>query len=658
MNPGQVGKEAAAQASKDAAKSAAKEAAKSSAMDAAKTGFDAKGTFVDGVNAVKDYNEETGNAVAADGFKEGDKVAPGKVVNDEGEIVDSATKEGMMAAANIASAIFTGGTGNAAIQAGKTAGTQAAKEGAKQAAKEGAKQAAKEGAKQAAKEGAKNAAKEGTKQAAKEGAKQGAKGFGAGNKNMLGSMPGGMGGGNNNGLPKEAINKLGGALDRGIGMAADELEKLPGVEQSMEEGKEVFQAINGAFDVAGAATSGDVEGVKQGVKKIKKAGYDLKVKWIARIGIVVFFLLIIVSILILPFEGGYLTLNDFMEDAKEVVGNAWSALTGSQAPSNELVKSIIGEVDDFDNLSQNRKNILLAAALAVGKPYSGSGRPTNTSLDGLSSGVDSGGLMEWLIWNISGADPGYLNGNAIAASDSFTSISEGDLKPGDFGVNGDVVGIYFGGGEWVIVDTELGVVRTSYSGFTTFYRYSSIDSSTVINSTPTTIDEKVQAVLQAAQLAVDNKIPYEMGGIVYQPGIDGNHFGEYLFTSSYANTGYTDYNEKHNHFYKGLDCSNFVGWALYTGIGDRSCISQGCKGIKANAAVPINASELRPGDIGFYIDYSHVGLYAGDGYWYEQGSGGDYKEATVNGETKMSKGYTKYTKDSGFVIYYRLKALM
>ena len=637
MNPGQTGKQAAQQASKDAAKQAAK--------DAAKTGFDAKDAFNKGYGAVKGYNEETGNPIAGEGFQEGDKVAPGKVVNDQGEVVDSATKEGLMAAANIAS-LFTGGTGNAAIQGGKQAGAQAAKEGAKQGAKQAAKEGAKQGAQQAAKEGA------------KQGVSQGAKGFGSGNKNLLNKMPGGGGMGNGNGLPKDAMNKIGGAIDNGIGQLSDKLDEIPGVEKSMEENKEVFQAVNGAFDAAGSALNGDVDGVKQGIKKVKKAKKDLAAKWIAKLAVPILFFLILISILILPFEGGYLTLNDFMEDVSELAGNAWSALTGSQTPSNELVKSIVGEVPDFDSLSQNRKNILLAAALAVGKPYSGSGRPTNTSLEGLDSGVDSGGLMEWLIWNISGGDPGYLNGNAIASSSSFSSISEGDLKPGDFGVNGDIVGLYFGNGEWAIVDTELGVIRTTYSGFTSYYKYNSIDSSTVVTSTPSTIDEKVQAVLQAAQMAVDAKVPYEYGGRVHAKGIEGNHFGESIFSSSYANGDQLTYNKNHSHYYTGLDCSNYIGWILYTALDDRSCINQATSGIRANAAVPITAAELKPGDIGFYVDGGHVGLYAGNGYWYQQGSTGDYKEATVDGETKMSKGYSKYTQNTGFVNYFRLKALM
>ena len=80
MNPGPTGKQAAQQASKDAAKQAAK--------DAAKTGFDAKDAFNKGYDAVKGYNEETGNPIAGEGFQEGDKVAPGKVVNDQGEVVN------------------------------------------------------------------------------------------------------------------------------------------------------------------------------------------------------------------------------------------------------------------------------------------------------------------------------------------------------------------------------------------------------------------------------------------------------------------------------------------------------------------------------------------------------------------------------------------
>ena len=603
------------------------------------------------LNQAQEANKQNQGEAAPPGAKPGDKVAPGKVVGEDGKVEDSDVKEGLNAAINVAS-LFTGGAAGAA----KQAGAQAAKQGAKQAASQAAKQAGKQAASQAG------------KQAGKQAAGQAAKGAGAGNRNLLSQKPGGGGGmakmGGNNPIKKKAMEKVGTAIDKGVGKAADKLEKSETIKKFAKDNKEEFKTINKAFDAVGAAMSGDKEGLKDSVKELKKNGKKVAKKAIKK-HIIRFVLpmipgilgfLILIVIIILPFEGGYLALTDFVEGVGEVISNAWSYITDSQDPSDDLVKSVIGDVPGYDSLSQNRKNILLAASLAIGTKYNSTGKPQNATVDGISNGINAGGFAEWLIWNVSGGDPGNLSGSAIRSSSKFTSISESELQPGDFGVSGENVGIYFGNGEWVIVDSSEGVVRTKYSGFTSFYKYKDIDSSSsVINPAPTTSTAKVNAVLAAANQAYNNKIPYEWGGKASNAGISGNGFGDVLTSS---NSSYYDYNIGHSHYYNGLDCSSFIAWIVWTGIGDTSLNGGTTKTIKANHATPISSSDLKAGDIGYYSDYSHVGIYAGNGMWYHQGSGGDYKSANVNGQSKMSKGYTKYVTNPGFVNYYRLKALV
>ncbi len=258
-----------------------------------------------------------------------------------------------------------------------------------------------------------------------------------------------------------------------LGKVSDIADKVPGVEQASKDLEGASEAVTGAAGAYVAAKNGNYgEAIKQ-AKQAKK-GLSKQQKVILKRIIIaslpaIFFFLILITIIILPFEGGYNVLNDFMEGASEGAQNVWDWITGGG--DDEMAKAIVGDVPGWDSLSTNRKKIVTAAALAVGAPYKGGGRPTDATVNGISGGVDAGGLAEWVIWNVSGSDPGYLSGSNIAGSSLFESISESDLKPGDFGVNGDDVGIYMGNGQWVHVDPSQGVIRGSYNGFTQFYRY-------------------------------------------------------------------------------------------------------------------------------------------------------------------------------------------
>ena len=264
-----------------------------------------------------------------------------------------------------------------------------------------------------------------------------------------------------------------------LGKVSDVAEKVPGVEQAAKDLEGTSEAVTGAAAAYVAAKNGNYgEAIKQ-AKQAKK-GLSKQHKTIIKKTVIaslpaILFLLIIITVIILPFEGGYLKITDFISDVGEGISDAWGALWGSQDGGDEVAKAIIGDVPGYDSLSQNRKNILLAGALAVGKPYASGGRPTSNTLDGLNNGVDGGGLAEWLIWNLTGVDPGYLSGSAIAHSSDFIEIAQSELKPGDFGVNGSDVGMYYGNDQWLHVDPSAGVIKGSYNGYTKFYRHKSLD---------------------------------------------------------------------------------------------------------------------------------------------------------------------------------------
>ena len=427
-----------------------------------------------------------------EGPKPGTKVAPGKVVNEKGEVENSATREMLDAGVNIAS-LFTGGAAGAA----KQAGAQAAKQAGAQAAKQAGANAAKQAGANAAKQGAKNAAQSGAKSAAQSAAKT-PKGAGSGNKDLLKKMPGG-GGGIKGKVADMAMQKVGSKIEEGMGKAADQLEKNPALKKIAEKNKDEFKAVNKAFDAVGKAKSGDISGVKDAAKDAAKSAaksfvkkIKMKILLYAGIGILAFILgYFIVQVVILPFEYGYVKMNDFIDMVGDGITNAWEWLIGADENEEEALKSIVGDIPGWESLSTNRKRILAAAALAVGAPYKNNGRPTSATIDGIKGGIDGGGLAEWLIWNISGSDPGYLNGQAIMNSSAFESISEANLKPGDFGVNGSDVGIYMGNSIWVHVDPLQGVIRGTYNGFTQFYRYKGIDGTTIVTpNNPEVISEQ------------------------------------------------------------------------------------------------------------------------------------------------------------------------
>ncbi|HOB25654.1 MAG TPA: NlpC/P60 family protein [Bacilli bacterium] len=562
--------------------------------------------------------------------KPGDKVGTGQVLDEYGEVKDSNTKEALKAALNVGAAIASGGSSAGASAgasaAGASAAGAAAKSGATSAAKAGATNAAKSGATNAAKSGATNAAKSGAGNAAKAGSSNG---FNAGKDALKPGGKGFRGGGSNS--AKDTLDKVSKYGDKAIGVVADKLDKVPGVSKFTEENKDTFQGINNAFGALGSALNGDLKGAKDSVDALKKNAKNVVKEKIMKalpgiiLSLVIAFVIFIA--IVGPVLGGYLGITEKIDEIKEAVSNFVTDLTTEDY--NDVMRHLVGDTPGYDSLSERRKRLLAACALVIDTPYKTGGRATSNYRSGVpADGLDSGGFIEWTLWNATGSNPGYLTSSQISqeVGITFEIISEDELLPGDYGLtkidSADLagtnsVGIYAGNGKWYHMEAE-GVVRSSYSGYTVFLRRIGIDDGTTSNASGSSNvnvsdSDKVNKFLSVAQDAI-GKIPYYYGGSAKVSGYDGNNFGASITPNSY--------NSSNGHYLSGLDCSHFIDWVAWTSLGDN--LGNGNTSTLWSKGKEINESDLQPGDLGFFgkanTTDNHVGIYYGDGIWIHESS--------------------------------------
>lgn len=116
------------------------------------------------------------------------------------------------------------------------------------------------------------------------------------------------------------------------------------------------------------------------------------------------------------------------------------------------------------------------------------------------------------------------------------------------------------------------------------------------------LSENRRAVLKSA-FSLCGKVLYFWGGKSYAIGWD-DRWGQAMKVTSQGSrtTGTT------RPF--GLDCSGFVNWAFYNGMGQVVGTGGGTNN-QYNHSHRISFSEAIPGDIVFFSDLSHVGIYAG-----------------------------------------------
>lgn len=61
----------------------------------------------------------------------------------------------------------------------------------------------------------------------------------------------------------------------------------------------------------------------------------------------------------------------------------------------------------------------------------------------------------------------------------------------------------------------------------------------------------------------------------------------------------------------GLDCSGLVSWAAATGWGDPDAYDSAGEGVRTQYALCVPTQAPRPGDLAFFPDLSHVGIFLG-----------------------------------------------
>lgn len=124
----------------------------------------------------------------------------------------------------------------------------------------------------------------------------------------------------------------------------------------------------------------------------------------------------------------------------------------------------------------------------------------------------------------------------------------------------------------------------------------------LMRNLPEDLSEDIKAVLASAYSLV-GKVSYFWGGKSYAIGWD-DRWGTLMKVTAAGSTT-TGTTRPY-----GLDCSGFVDWAFYNGMGQAVGTGGGSYN-QYEQCRRISSSEAIPGDIVFFSDLSHVGIYAG-----------------------------------------------
>lgn len=281
---------------------------------------------------------------------------------------------------------------------------------------------------------------------------------------------------------------------------SDTIDKVPGAKQVAHELKEsgVTDGVNDALDTYAALQSGDIkETLKKGkdtAKDLKKIQFTMIKKQLILIliGFGTFLFIIIIFVAILgPVLGGFIdivnTVVTFVSDVVDYIGDLAHNLFNGTASSETIEKILTEVVDDYDNLSDKRKNTVNVAVSILGYSYLYGASVTGPNYEGLDSqGIDCSSYVQWVLWTALGTNPaaGKLTTQAISDSigSSFIEITKEELQPGDIGLkrlggsipeNNDYnhTGIYMGSNQWAHASSGKGVVVNNYTGFTIYLRY-------------------------------------------------------------------------------------------------------------------------------------------------------------------------------------------
>lgn len=289
-------------------------------------------------------------------------------------------------------------------------------------------------------------------------------------------------------LGKDQMVKNNGLVDKAVGVVSDAAEKTPGVKAVADELDEagITDAATDAMDLVGNIKNGDIGGTIDKAKDIVKDTDKMKKHAMKRMmpGIIagvaggLLFIVLIMGIAG-PIAGGIMDLTEKIGEFFDDVGNWLGNLFGG----NDAYDILTDLIEDYDDLSDEQKRIVTAAASALGKNYNWGGHPTGAGYDGFpNTGLDCAGFVQWCLWTAYGVNPGYLTTASISdlIGTKFQEISEDELQPGDIGLKfrgarvdeTNHTGIYAGNGQWIhAAGSDFGVINSKYKSFTIYVRY-------------------------------------------------------------------------------------------------------------------------------------------------------------------------------------------
>lgn len=289
-------------------------------------------------------------------------------------------------------------------------------------------------------------------------------------------------------LGKDQAIKNNGLVDHAVGVVSDVAEKTPGVKQLADELDDagVIDAATDAMDMIGDIKNGDIAGAIEKGKDVVKDTDKFKKQMVKKLMPIIIastaggllFIVLIMGI-VSPIAGGIMDLTEKIGEFFDAVGDFLGDLFGGTNAYDILTDL----VEDYDNLSEEQKNIVTVAASALGRNYNWGGHPRGPGIDNFpDTGLDCAGFVQWVLWTAYGSNPGYLTTEAISdlIGTKFVEISESELQPGDIGLKfrgarvgvTNHTGIYAGNGQWIhAAGSKSGVINSKYKNFTIYLRY-------------------------------------------------------------------------------------------------------------------------------------------------------------------------------------------
>lgn len=198
-------------------------------------------------------------------------------------------------------------------------------------------------------------------------------------------------------------------------------------------------------------------------------------------GVFVFLLLFIV--ILAPVIQLYNDLTDRGEDADSIISNGnYDYLYNDESYYNSEIEKLVTADDSVSSKVYGSAYLLVANKVG----FESGKEPTDSSPSKIKT-IGYSGYLRYILWSVSGNDPGSVGCDKFSDTSMFTEVDSSDLKMGDFGVidscstDTDFFGIYNGTDKWVHITSDQGAVEGSTSIYTKYYRLNESYASAKIN---------------------------------------------------------------------------------------------------------------------------------------------------------------------------------